>query len=235
MMAEAGMMLQAQSLLDQLPMDMGTAKDEIETELREYGDAARQGIEEIQAGHKQEIDKKVTAHKTSLHSLIGPSREYNTLPTPAQHAARTTLRNEIATMIRNDLGANTADERWTRLTKHITKELDRKIETLAANHDREMEAIEGRIAIAQVAMDKSESQVTNEEQERKNKRLDDKEIKETIQQRLTKIEREAESAIKAALKSYTAQCNRNDIQQNEGTRLLERIEKLEDTVEEQKQ
>jgi hypothetical protein len=42
-------------------------------------------------------------------------------------------------------------------------------------------------------------------------------------------------AIKAALKSCTAQRNRNDIQQNEGTRLLERIKKLEDAVEEQKQ
>jgi hypothetical protein len=131
--------------------------------------------------------------------------------------------------IRNDLGANTADERWTRLTKHVTQELDRKIETLAANHDREMEATEGRVAIAQVAMDKTESQVTDEEQKRKNKRLDDKEIEETIQQRLTKIEREAESAIKAALDSCTAQRNRNDIQQKEETRLLERIEKLEES------
>jgi FKBP-type peptidyl-prolyl cis-trans isomerase (trigger factor) len=142
MMAEAGMMLQAQSLLDQLPMDMGTAKDKIETELREHGDAARQGIEEIQAGHKQEIKEQVTAHKILLHSLIGPSREHNTLPNPAQHASRTTLRNEIARMIRNNLGANTAGKRRTRLTKHMTKELDRKIETLAANHDREMETIE---------------------------------------------------------------------------------------------
>jgi hypothetical protein len=84
-------------------------------------------------------------------------------------------------------------------------------------------------------MDKSESHVTTEEQKCKDERLDDKEIEETIQQRLTKIEKEAESAIKAALKSHTAQRNRNDIQQNEGTRLLERIKKLEDTVEEQKQ
>jgi hypothetical protein len=139
-------------------MDMGTVKDEIETELREHGDAVQQGIEEMQARHKQEIDKQVTAHNTLLRSLIGPSREHNPLPTPAQHAACATLRNEIATMIRNDLGAN---KQWTRLTKHLTEELDRKIETLAANHDREMEAIEGRIAIAQVAMDKSESHITN--------------------------------------------------------------------------
>jgi hypothetical protein len=105
MMAEAGMVLQAQSPLDQLPMDMGTAKDEIETELREHGDAVQQGVEEMQARHKQETDEQVTAHKTSLHSLIGPSRERNTLPTPAQHAARATLRNEIATALACDSGA----------------------------------------------------------------------------------------------------------------------------------
>jgi hypothetical protein len=100
-------------------------------------------------------------------------------------------------MIQNDLGANTANKQWTRLTKHLTKELGRKIHTLAAN-DRKMEVMEGRVAIAQVTMDKSESHVTNKEQKGMNKRLDDKEIEETIQQRLTKIEREGVSAIKAA-------------------------------------
>jgi hypothetical protein len=177
----------------------------------------QEGAEETQATHEQE------------------TQERNALPTPAQHAARATLQKEIATMTLNNLGANAADKRWTRLTKHVTEELDRKIETLTANHDREMEATEGRIAIPQVAMDKSECHVTNEEQKRKNKRPDDKEIKETIQRRITKNRRAAESTMKAATKSHEAQRNRNDFQQNEGTRPPERIEKLEDTVEEQKQ
>jgi N-methylhydantoinase B/oxoprolinase/acetone carboxylase alpha subunit len=90
----------------------------------------RQGMEETQAVHKQEIQEQVAAHKTAQSSLIGSNHEYKTLPSPAQHAACTTLRNEIATMIINDLGVNTADERWSRLTKHMTKELDREIKKL---------------------------------------------------------------------------------------------------------
>jgi hypothetical protein len=93
-------------------------------------------------------------------------------------------------MIRTDIRVNTADERWTRLTKHMIDELVRKIKikNLTSSHDREMEEMEGSIALAQVAMDKSDSYIMDEEQKRRNERLNDKEIEETIQQRIIKIE-----------------------------------------------
>ena len=96
-------------------------------------------MEETQAVHKQETREQVAARKAVVRSLIGPSRECNTQPSPAQHAARTTLRNEIATVIRTDLGANTA-----------------------VNGGKDLPSTRQRswIALAQVAMEQSDSAAT---------------------------------------------------------------------------
>ena len=63
------MLLQDQLLLDQLPMDiLGAVNEELETEFREYGDAVRQGMEEKQAVHKQEIQEQV-AHTRQPYAV----------------------------------------------------------------------------------------------------------------------------------------------------------------------
>jgi hypothetical protein len=57
---EAKLLNQAQSLLDQLPMDMGEVKEELETQLRECGDQVREGIELAQnEKHLQQIGESL--------------------------------------------------------------------------------------------------------------------------------------------------------------------------------
>ena len=60
-----------------------------------------------------------------------------------------------------------------------------------------VEEMEGRIALAQVAVDKSDSCITDKEQKCRNERLNNKEIEESVQQRSTKIK----GAMRASLES----------------------------------
>jgi hypothetical protein len=182
----------------------------------------KQGMEETQAVHKQEIDEQVAAHKTALRSLIGPNHEYNTLPSPAQHAARMPLRNEIAMMIRTDLRVNTADERWSRRNMEQTYQAydggARPKDQDTRSEPRPRNGGDGRTH--------SINRTSHNGKKRRNERLDNKEIEETIQQRITKIENEAEAA-------RTAEYNRSERDRKEKIHTLEQIQKFEEIVEEQ--
>jgi hypothetical protein len=196
---ELELLNQAQSLLDQLPMDMGEVKQELEMELREYGDKVRQGIKAAQnEQHLQqlgdslmaELQVQATGHKSDMNSMMGPNREYNTLPTHAQHTERMRLRNEIATEIRNDLGLNTANAQWTRLRREVTEEMESK---LATSTNEAQDEIGGRIALAEVAINK----LTDKMQEQ----LEDKGMNTTMQLRISQLEESmAEHAHKTGLK-----------------------------------
>jgi hypothetical protein len=69
---EAKSLTQAQSLLDQPPMDMGEAKEELETQLRERGDQVREGVESAQnEKHLQQTGEslmKETRRKLTSHA-----------------------------------------------------------------------------------------------------------------------------------------------------------------------
>jgi hypothetical protein len=107
------MIAEAQAILDQMPVDMGGIKKELEAELRTFGDQVQQDLEYAQqmthlrtvaSAFMSEMQTQVAEYKTEMNSLIGSSREHNALPTMAQYTAKTQLRNEITTEIRNDLG-----------------------------------------------------------------------------------------------------------------------------------
>jgi hypothetical protein len=158
------MLQQAQSIVDQLPIDMGEVKQELEMELREYGDKVRKGMEEAQTEkHLQQLGDSLMAelqtqaaeHKSDMNSMIGPSREYNTLPTHTQYTERMRLRNEIASELRNDLGLTTANAQWTRLWTEVSQETNRK---LFATANEPYDEMGGRLALAEVAIDKSAGQ-----------------------------------------------------------------------------
>ena len=61
-------MNQAQSRLDQLPMDMGEEKQELETERREYGDKVRQGMETARERETPTATRGITHGRTQKAS-----------------------------------------------------------------------------------------------------------------------------------------------------------------------
>jgi hypothetical protein len=120
---ESELLNQAQSLLDQLPMDMGDVQQDIEKELREHGDNVRQGIKQqgIESAHNEkhlqqmgqalmaEMQQQAAGHKSDMHIMSKSNRgtsEHTALPTQAQCTERMRLHNEITTEIKNYLGMN---------------------------------------------------------------------------------------------------------------------------------
>ena len=164
---EADLLNQAQSLLDQLPMDMGEVKEELESQLRAYGDQVREGIETAhnekhlqQMGESlmKELQQQAAGHKMDMHNMAtnrgaGAGKEYSTLPTHAQYMERKRLRNEIVTEIRNDLGMNTADAEWTKVRREINLKIDTEI-SMVNNTNEEVGA---RLALTEVLVDQMDS------------------------------------------------------------------------------
>jgi hypothetical protein len=225
---EAELLNQAQSLLDQLPMDMGEVKQELEMELREYGDKVRQGMETAEnEKHLQqlgeslmaELQRQAAGHKTDLHSMTSRASrgEQSTLPTSLEYTERIRLRNEIVTEIRNDLGTNTADAQWTKLRKEISTKMDSKLAATDESH----EEMGGRIALAEVAIDKITDQIAEHKTE-----LEDKALP-LLGGRLTLAEREIDNLTDqiTGLKSEL-----DDKATELATQLLSRISQLEATM-----
>jgi hypothetical protein len=112
----------------------------------------------------------------------------------------------------------------------MTEELDRRIRNTTMRQANELEEMGVRIAIAEVAIDKSGEYTTEEEQKRRIERLDNKEIEGTIHQRITRIE---ESML------HTKQTNEKEADaatiraRNEERNMHDRIRKLEEVVNEQ--
>jgi hypothetical protein len=103
---KADLLNQAQSLLDQLPMDMGEVKEELETQLQECGNQVQEGVESAQnEKHLQqigeslimkELQQQAAGHKLDMHNMAtnqgAGETEHSTLPTHAQCTERKRLR-----------------------------------------------------------------------------------------------------------------------------------------------
>ena len=153
---------QAQSLLDQeVPMDMGEVKEELEAQLREYGDQVQEGIELAQnEKHLQqmgeylmkELQQQAAGHKMDMHNMASTNKqgaggtEYSTLPTHVQYMERKRLWNEIVTKIRNNLDMNTADAEWTKVRKERNLKIDTEISMVNSTN----EELGARLALTEV-------------------------------------------------------------------------------------
>jgi hypothetical protein len=76
------MIEEAQVILNQMPLDMGSLKKELEMELCTYGDKVRQDLQEGQnENHLRalgqtlmtELRQQTKTYKAEFNSLIGPS------------------------------------------------------------------------------------------------------------------------------------------------------------------
>jgi hypothetical protein len=107
---------EAQLILNQLPLDMAIIKQELEYELRTYGDLVRQDLPTEHRLHTlgsslmTDLRRQTEAYKAEINSFTGPSRDYNMIPSEAQHAERTRLKHEIATDLHLRIQAETQDQ-----------------------------------------------------------------------------------------------------------------------------
>ena len=91
---------EAQAILNQMPMDMGSIKDKLEEELHAYGNIIRYDLranEDLQdvtqlskrsTALKVELKNQANEHKAEINSFIGPSHGHQLLPMQAQHDER---------------------------------------------------------------------------------------------------------------------------------------------------
>ena len=199
---EADLLNQAQSLLDQLPMDMGEIKEELESQLRAYGNRMREGIESAhnekhlqQMGESlmRELQQQAAGHKTDMHNMAtnrgAGAADYSTIPTHAQYTERRRLRDEIVTEIRNDLGMNTADAEWTKVRKEINLKIDTEISMVNSTS----EEVGARLALTEVLVDQMSSKFQAIMTARIEERMQDltrdrDDVNQQMQQRINELE-----------------------------------------------
>ena len=224
---QEAMIQEAQSILDQMPMDMGNIKEEMETEMRLYGDNVQLDLEQaneeahlstVASALMAEMQHQAAQHKTDLNSLISLNKKDQTLQTMAQHSARILLRNEITTEIRNDLGIglgieaqmqneyektrNMITQHWHDFKQEIMTELEGKIDTYLATDDTGI-----RIALAEVEMATLTEQTTRLEH-----------LSTKMEERMTRLENLATQWEERATKARNNQPS-EDLQQLQITNL----------------
>jgi hypothetical protein len=164
---------EAQLILNQMPLDMVIIKQELEDELRTYGNLVRQYLPTehrlctLGSSLMADLRRQTEAYKAEINSFIGPSRNYhNMIPSEARHAERTRLKNEIAMDLHLRIQAET-QEQFRTLQRNMNDKLlnfndvqhlfdptlDQKVcdtQRLQEQHQLELEAVALCLALTEV-------------------------------------------------------------------------------------